>query len=293
MGQEALRDGGIIGVVDHQQPAQGRRFERLADRRPPVGPKQDDTGELFAALIEQFRTADVAATPVFVAGRRGAALVGWAMVLLAEAVRWLVPHDDFNAHAAAGYLSAERFLCSITGCSSDRAAGIMRVVRFCSAHAKTGQALSGGSVSFDQVEVLARYAHDLSDEYTGSGDDMLTLCADHDVEALGRQVRLWRWRVRPDTSAADTERAWNARSCTLQSDLFGGVSGRFRLDAAGGEILASALDTPPDPDGPVPPRSLGQRRADALSRSRSRPRSRRHHRASRAARRRRTYRRSR
>ena len=217
-------------------------------------------GDLVGTLSRQ-STEGVAA---FVAGRRATELVSLSLAVLAEAVRWLIPFDERDAHAALGFTSPVRHLEATTGCSADHGQLLVRVARFCARHEQTAAALRLGEINVDQVDLLARFAHDLPEPYGEHETDLLNAAVDRTGEELTRLLRQWRWRVSDAVAAEDTERAWEQRSLTINPDLFGGASGRFRLDPTGAEILAAALDTPPDPEGPVPPRSLAQRRADAL-----------------------------
>ena len=202
--------------------------------------------------------------PTFVAGRRATELVSLSLAVLAEAVRWLIPFDERDAHAALGFTSAVRHLEATAGCSAAHGQQLVRVARFCARHEQTAAALREGEINVDQVDLLARYAHDLPEPYGEHETDLLSAAVDRTSDELTRLLRQWRWRVSDAVAAEDTERAWDQRSLTINPDLFGGASGRFRLDPAGAEILAAALDTPPDPEGPIPPRSLAQRRADTL-----------------------------
>ncbi|MEM7325994.1 MAG: DUF222 domain-containing protein, partial [Actinomycetota bacterium] len=84
-------------------------------------------------------------------------------------------------------------------------------------------------------------------------------------EKFDRLVFAWRARVDAEADAADAERVWQERSFTMQLTFDGSSMGRFRLDPIATEIVAAALDSPPDPGGVLTePRTLPQRRADAL-----------------------------
>ena len=217
-------------------------------------------GDLVGALGQE----STEGVPTFVAGRRASELIALSLAVLAEAVRWLIPFDERDAHAGLGFTSPARHLEATAGCSAAHGQQLVRVARFCARHERTAAALREGEINVDQVDLLARFAHDLAEPYAEHETDLLNAATDRPTEGLTRLLRQWRWRVSETAAAQDTERAWEQRSLTLNHDLFGGAYGRFRLDPVGAEILAAALDTPPDPEGPVPPRSLAQRRADTL-----------------------------
>ena len=76
----------------------------------------------------------------------------------------------------------------------------------------------------------------------------------------------WRQHCARDLAADDAETIWEQRRVHLRPDLFGGWQLTGRLDPDGGAAVSAALDAnrnDPDPAG-GPPRSLGQRNADAL-----------------------------
>lgn len=186
--------------------------------------------------------------------------------LRAEAVADLVEFDAIDGHVIEGYLTPQRQLVHGAGLTEGEANRVHRIVRFCADHPRLIEALGNGGISVDHADVLCRTAtHVDAVELARAMPDLLDAAAGVEVSTFLERVRTWQWRVTPEETAEDCETAFERRSVTMQPGLFGGVTGRFEIDAAGAGVLVAALTTEPDPLGSLePPRTLGQRRADRL-----------------------------
>jgi len=151
--------------------------------------------------METLRQESTDGVPTFVAGRQVSELVTLSLAMLSEASRRLMPFNECGAHAALGFTSPVRHLEATTGCSAAHGEQLVRVTRFCARHERTADALHRGEINIDQVDLLARYAHDLPDPYTQHETDLLRACVDRPTEELTRLLRLWRSRVSEATAA--------------------------------------------------------------------------------------------
>jgi hypothetical protein len=174
-----------------------------------------------------------------------------------------------KAWEADGSLSAAAWLEHRTRLAPHHARRVVKTARLADCHTPIGKALGDGDIATAHVDALARVV----------STDRARLLTDH-VETLIEQARglsvrdftlvMRRWAsLADDALATDTHEAkWERRHLHASVTLDGWVEGRFRLDPTGGQTLLQRLDqlAPPDPvDTPDGPRTLAQRRADALT----------------------------
>jgi hypothetical protein len=183
-----------------------------------------------------------------------------------QAAELLGPLADSDLAQWLGYVSMERLVAHQTGSRNTVARGIMRVARFLEKHPVSAAALREGRLSWAHAEALAHAAAgDRSGRFTEHEEQLLNAAEGASPEEFDRLVHAWRSRVDAELDAADAERSWRTRSLTMQLAFDGSSLGRFRLDPVATEIVAAALESPPDPITTLPePRTLAQRRADAL-----------------------------
>ncbi len=197
---------------------------------------------------------------------RALSLLGEAEVLRVEAATLLGPLVHTGVAAWLGYVSLERLVAHRTRAGNGFARELLRVARFLETHPESGAALRAGEVSWTHAESLARAAAgDRAEAFSAYEGELLAAARGREPEAFDRLLHTWRGRVDAEADAGDAERAWRRRSFTMQLAFDGSSHGRFRLDPIATEIVAAALETPPDPIDTLPePRTLAQRRADAL-----------------------------
>lgn len=184
----------------------------------------------------------------------------------AQAAALLGPLSATGVAEWLGYVSMDRLVAHRTACRNAAARELLRVARFLEAHPRSAAALRAGEASWAHVESLARAAGaDRATAFARDEQQLLAAARTREPEAFDRLLHAWRGRVDAEADAADAERSWRQRSLTMQLAFDGSSHGRFRLDPITTEIVAAALDTPPDPIHTLPePRTLAQRRADAL-----------------------------
>ena len=189
--------------------------------------------------------------------------------LAAEATRLAGRWDRQQAWAIDGSLSGSGWLTRKTPIGKTKARRLVAAGRMTVDHPVVEEALVAGDVTVDHVEVLARVA---------AVNHRAELVADH-VETLidtasglvvdDFSVAANTWAMLADDQATDRSfmEQHRRRGLYLAPTFDGVVAVDGSLDPVGGATVITALDhaAPPDPaDTPDGPRSLAQRRADAL-----------------------------
>jgi hypothetical protein len=152
--------------------------------------------------------------------------------------------------------------------TTEEARALARAARLVQGNQRTAKALAAGDVSVTHVRVAARAARHVEDLYGEHEDVILDAARALAPEDFRTVMSAWRSQaenlVGREPAAARCTRRHLHISPVL--DSMTRIDGW--VDAETGARFAQALDTlaPPDPlEGPEPPRSLGQRRADALA----------------------------
>jgi hypothetical protein len=196
---------------------------------------------------------------------RVAELVEVGERLQAELLR-CVGHWDAQADwAVDGLLSPRTWLKLRTPVTGVQASRIVSAARLVHQSEATGRALADGEISCAHVEVLAPMVRGREEEYAEHESTLLgaarRLKAD-DVAVVAR-----RWREIVD-DGLDGRKSFERRGLGVATTLGGMGVVDGELDPEATEILLEALElaAPPDAaDGPEPPRTLRQRRADGLA----------------------------
>ena len=177
---------------------------------------------------------------------------------------------DWDAHtdwALDGALSPRTWLthrAPITAVGASKLVGMARLAR---KHDATAEALRSGDVSCAHVEVLAPMVRNREAEYARNETALLGAARSMRADHFGVVARHWRGIADDELSKLDAREIYERRNLHVHQSLFGMGVLDGDLDAEGTDILLKALNhcAPPDATGgPVPPRSLAQRRADVL-----------------------------
>jgi len=190
--------------------------------------------------------------------------------LEAETLRLLGEWDRARAWEADGALSAASWMTHRLPVARNPARAEIRAARLIDRNQRAAKALAAGDITSEHVKAMARV---VSNHRVGR-------FADHEDTLVDAAMRLRvgdfttlmrRWAcLADDQLAADTFRhQFERRRCNVASTGDGTVLFNGALDPDGGATLLTALDalSKPDPtDGPDRPRTLTQRRADALVR---------------------------
>ena len=187
--------------------------------------------------------------------------------LRAEQVRAVGDWDRDHAWAIDEATSGAAWLAHHAGMTAAAGARLVRAARLARNHIAVGDALAAGSIGVAQVEELSRVERHREDLFARDADVLVEAAARHPVSEFAVVARRWRHLADDVASTDEPERVHERRFLHASSTLGGTVRIDAELDPDGGALFLSALDRfgPPDSaDDPLGPRSLEQRRADAL-----------------------------
>jgi hypothetical protein len=195
-------------------------------------------------------------------------LIEVAERLQAETVRSVGEWDARADWALDCALSPRAWLAHRAPISRSTASRLVSMARLSREHEATGDALRSGAMSCAHVEVLAPMVRNREAEYARNEQVFVATAATMKVDDFAVLARNWR-SIADDQLAPtpDADEIHERRNLHVHTSLYGMGVIDGDLDAEGTETLLNALDLacPPDPTGgPVAPRSLSQRRADAL-----------------------------
>ncbi len=186
----------------------------------------------------------------------------------AEVLRATGEWDRDRAWEIDGALSARAWLAHRTPVAEAEAGRLVKNARLADRHDELAAALADGDITTSHIDAIGRVM----------SSARLPLLAEH-AETIVDQAKklpigdfsivMRRWAALADDHLSrDThEEKWSRRHLHASVGLDGWVQGDFFLDPIAGAAMIGALDheAPPDPeDGPDGPRTLSQRRADAL-----------------------------
>ncbi|MEO1063418.1 MAG: DUF222 domain-containing protein [Actinomycetota bacterium] len=183
--------------------------------------------------------------------------------LTGAVAEWL----DTSWWAFDGARSPEEWLGLFGRLDGGDARRLVRRSKLCEQLAGFADAFRAGEITAAHLDALVRTVGDRRLEHAVRDEAALLDAARHEtVSAFERTLGAWRQHCDRELAAEDAEHIWEQRRVHLRPTLFGGWSLTGTLDPDGGAALSAALvahRNDPDPtDGP--PRSLGQRNADAL-----------------------------
>ncbi len=167
-----------------------------------------------------------------------------------------------------GALSPRAWLTHRTPVSDGEAQRLVKNARLVDQHDVVAEALVDGDITTPHVEAISRV---VSKDREGSLAEHAEVLVDQakqlPVGDFGLVMRRWAALADDQLSKQDFNKKWERRHLYAAVGLDGWVTGDFYLDPVAGAQLIGALDhaAPPDPgDTPEGPRTLPQRRADAL-----------------------------
>jgi hypothetical protein len=187
----------------------------------------------------------------------------------AEVIRLTGQWDAAGAWAEDGALSARSWLAHHTATTKADAALLVRSARLVQQNRRTAKALAAGDISPAHVEVAARAARTVEDLYADHEDGIVDAALVTNPEQFKAVVNHWRNLAESIVDHEPPDRRFDRRYLHISPvlDRMARIDGY--LDAEAAARLVATLDAlePPDAkDGPTPPRTLAQRRADALVR---------------------------
>ncbi|HEX9099980.1 MAG TPA: DUF222 domain-containing protein [Candidatus Dormibacteraeota bacterium] len=182
----------------------------------------------------------------------------------AEGLRRLRRFDSGQGYAPSGALSARAWLrwqLNLTGSTASERVAISRKL---ASLPQTEQALAEGDISYRHVALIAEAASQLGDRFEAQAETIL-VDVSKEVDPWRLQRAIWHLKhcLDSDGVLGDANKA-NSRRFLHLSQTFDGV---YRidgwLDAEGGAVLNTALDSIMGPWREGDDRSATQRRADA------------------------------
>src|SRR3954469_8475051 len=188
----------------------------------------------------------------------------------AELARTVRVADSKQAFAGDGQKTAQSWLRGHCRLSRSAAAQVVRTGRALQQLPAAEQAHAAGELTADQVDVIAkitgpRFASLIAAQggtVAGVGEVLARFAADRPHEDLVRLVHRLLERLDQDGPEPDPT---EARFLSFARHADGSVTGRFHLDALGGETLQGALESLLQADRPAgDDRSRAQQQADAL-----------------------------
>jgi hypothetical protein len=187
----------------------------------------------------------------------------------AEVLRCVGEWDADLAWTADGSKSPAAWISRHTSMEMVDAREMVRTARFVQANEKTAKALAHGDVSSAHTAILARKTRTVDELYPEVEDVLLDAARSHKPDDFRDLVTRWRSMADDHLDREPASDRFDRRHLHVSDLLDGMTRVDGYLDGETGERLRKVLDVlePPDPvDGPEVPRSLGQRRADALTR---------------------------
>ncbi len=227
----------------------------------------DDPIEQIRLAVKELDAEDRRAWPGAARSDQLVELLEVAERLHAQIVRAAGDWDARADWALDGALSPRSWLTHRTPITAVGASKLVGMARLARGHEATGEALRSGDVSCAHVEVLAPMVRQREAEYVRNETALLGAARSVRADDFGVVARHWRGIADDEMSRLDARAIYERRNLHVHQSRFGMGVLEGDLDADGTKILLEALDhcAPPDAKGGlVPPRSLAQRRADAL-----------------------------
>jgi hypothetical protein len=187
--------------------------------------------------------------------------------LEAETLRCLGEWDAAKAWAEEGAFTPQAWLVQHAPVIKSEAAQLMRTARLTRDNERTGKLLANGDVSTSHVEVMARAARHREDCFAEHEDALLDAATALPPDSFRHVARRWRCLADDALAGSDAFDAFESRRLHCSATFHGTVVVDGELDPEGGATVIAALnalDSPDPVNGSGPPRSMAQRRADAL-----------------------------
>jgi Domain of unknown function (DUF222)/HNH endonuclease len=220
--------------------------------------------EQINSLLDRLGEEDLNSVPAEAMGDDQIALQRICNRVQAEGLRRLRRFDSGQGYAPSGALTARAWLRWQLNLTTNTASERVAIARKLAALPKTEQALGDGDISYRHVALIAETAGQLGDKFGGQAETIL-VDTSKEVDPWRLQRAIWHLKHCLDSDGVlkDANKA-NSRRFLHLSQTFDGV---YRidgwLDAEGGAVLNTALDSVMGPWLEGDDRSATERRADA------------------------------
>src|SRR5713226_7676948 len=186
----------------------------------------------------------------------------------AEALRRLRRFDSGRGYANSAALSAKgwlRWKCNLTYTA---ASNQVEVARALDSLPQTSQAFADGDISYRHASLIASTSEQLGDKMESQAEEILVNSAKElDPKRLGQVASHLRHCLQPDEVLRDANEAHERRFLYLNQTLDGVFYLNGRIDAEGGAVLQTALNSVMGPPAPDDERTTRQRRLDEIGRA--------------------------
>jgi hypothetical protein len=225
----------------------------------------DDAFQQINSILDWLADEDIAATPAETMGEDQIALRRIESRVQAESLRRLRRFDSGQGFASSGALSAKAWLRWQCNVLDNTASDQVNVARLLDSLPQTAEAFANGDFSYRHAALIAHTAEKLSGKMDPHAEEILVKAA---KEMDPRRLRIAVWHLRhclePDGVLRDTEAQYDKRYLYMSQTLDGVFYLNGRLDAEGGAVVRTVLDSVMKPPAPDDDRTAWQRRADAM-----------------------------
>jgi len=223
--------------------------------------------ELFQkihSLIDRLAHEDLNSVPAESMGDDLLALQRIDSRVQAETLRRLRRFNGGQGYANSAALSAKgwfRWKCNLTYTA---ASNQVEVARALDSLPQTSQAFADGDISYRHASLIASTSEQLGDKMEAQAEGILVNSAKElDPQSLGQVAAHLRHCLQPDEVLRDANESHERRFLYLSQTLGGVFYLNGRLDAEGGAVLQTALNSVMGPPAPDDERTTRQRRLDA------------------------------
>src|SRR5216684_2472453 len=216
------------------------------------------------SLLDQLSGEDLTAVAAESMGDDQIALQRISNRVQAEALRRLRRFDSGQGYANSLALSAKGWLSWKCNLTYPAASNQVEVARALESLPQTSKALADGDISYRHASLIARTSEQLGDRMEAHAEEILVTAAKKlDPQSLRQVTAHLRHCLQPDEVLRDANEAHEKRFLYLSQTLGGVFYLNGRLDAEGGAVLQTALNSVMGPPAPDDDRTARQRRVDA------------------------------
>jgi len=216
------------------------------------------------SILDRLADEDVTAVPAESMGDDQIALQRIGNRVQAESLRRLRRFDSGQGYAHTLALTAKAWLRWKCNLSFPAASNQVEVVRALESLPQTSNAFADGDISYRHTSLIARTSDQLGDKMDAQAEAILVKAAkDMDPLSLRKVTGHLRHCLQPDDVLRDANEAHDRRFLYLSQTMDGVFYLNGRLDAEGGAVLQTALDSVMGPPAVDDDRTTRQRRLDA------------------------------
>ena len=224
----------------------------------------DQAFEVINSILDDLAREELASVPAESMGEDQIALQRIGSRVKAEALRRLRRFDSGHGYANSLALSAKAWLRWKCNLSYPAASNQVEVARELDSLPQTSSAFADGDISYRHASLIARTSEQLGDKMDAEAEGILVKAAkDMDPLSLRKVTGHLRHCLQPEGVLRDANEAHEKRFLYLSQTMDGVFYLNGRLDAEGGAVLQTALDSVMGPPARDDDRTARQRRADA------------------------------